>query len=439
MRVRFPWFDAFIRIVPVIDDWLSITNSTSSLIARQRFTCALWTHSSQRAHALARGVCRKNVQEHAHTMDMQNCTLGKKLLEWVQDSWKTVAAVPLKVAIPDSSLREGKGTLHCNWRLRCRMLSFWPVSLPRENRVLAATLCRKLFSHSLRFSEPTSNIHKLFAGAYRSLGWSFFSGWASLRDVLLRFHVPPLTHSVLHMAKPSCFALRVSLLSGHRRHQVRKGPWPRKGPKFANSLGTLDGHVPVWYWPCDQAKHLFITPRQHQWNRTMEWTLGGKMGDAKMYRCRKSYIYILCCCKYLLCWVCVLASASGYFSTNNCVKLVLQQLCQLGIFSWARIRAGISSLSCLSFLRASMWSKYVSTNFFGGVYKVSFFWKIISKNNCKKQLHEQVFLKLVGTFRWHASQFPKLPFFDLTSISDHMLTRSAGEADLNCIFLFCST
>ena len=108
-------------------------------------------------------------------------------------------------------------------------------SSKRKPSFLAATLCRKLFSHSLRFSEPTSNIHKLFAGTYRSLSWSFFSGWASLRDVLLRFHVPRLTRSVLHMAKPSCFALRVSLLSGHRRHQVRKDPWQRKGPKFANS------------------------------------------------------------------------------------------------------------------------------------------------------------------------------------------------------------
>ena len=240
-------------------------------------------------------------------MDMQNCTLSKKLLEWMQDSWKTVAVVPLKVTIPDSSLREDKDTLHCNWRLRGRILSFWPVSLPRENRVLAVTLSRKLFSRSLRFSEPTSNIHKLFVGTYRSLDWSFFSGWASLRDILPRFHVPPLTRSFLHMAKPSCFALRVSLLSIHRRHQVRKGPWHRKGSKFVNWFDTLDGHVPVWHWPCDQVKHLFITPRQHQWNRTVEWILGGKIGDAKMYRGRKSYIYIyihcvvasICCAEYV--------------------------------------------------------------------------------------------------------------------------------------------
>ena len=234
---------------PVIDDWLSISNSISSLIARQRFTCAPWTHSSQRAHALARDVCRKNVQEQGHTMDMQNCTFGKKLLEWVLDSWKTVATVPLKVRIPDSSLREDKDTLHFNWRLRCRILSFWPVSLQRENWGLAVTLCRKLFSLSLRFSDSTSNIQKLFTGIYRSLDWSFFSEWASLRDVLVRFHVPPLSRSVLHMTKSSCFALRVFLLSGHRRHQVRKGPCSRKGLKFVNTLDTLNGHVPVWYWP----------------------------------------------------------------------------------------------------------------------------------------------------------------------------------------------
>ena len=47
-------------------------------------------------------------------MDMQNCTLGKKLREWEHDFCKVAAAVALKVAIPDPSMREGTGTLHCN-------------------------------------------------------------------------------------------------------------------------------------------------------------------------------------------------------------------------------------------------------------------------------------------------------------------------------------
>ena len=296
MRVRFPWFDAFIRIVLVF--FLSSTMDRASPKAP-----AAWSYGSV-SHVLSGlihpsvhmrwlAVCAAKMSRSTLTRWTcgtahwaRNCLNGCRILG------KQLRPSLLKVAIPDSSLREGKRTLHCNWRLRCRMLSFWPVSFPRENWVFAVTLCRKLFSHSLRFSEPTSNIHKLFAGTYRSLDWSFFSGWASLRDVLLRFHVPPLTRSVLHMTKPSCFALRISVLSWHRRHQVRKGPWPRKGPKFVNSLDTLDGHVPVWYWPCDQAKHLFITSRQHQWNRTVEWILDGKIGDAKMYRGRKSYIYI---------------------------------------------------------------------------------------------------------------------------------------------------
>ena len=305
MRVRFPWFDAFIRIVlvffPVIDDWLSITNSTSSLIARQRFTCALWTHSSQRAHALARGMYRKNVQEHAHTMDMRNCTLGKKLLEWVQDSWKTVAGRPFKGGRSLILLyAKARGTLHCNWRLRCRMLSFWPVSLSRENRVLAATLCRKLFSHN---PLPTSisfllGLIALWAGAFFLGELPFVTSFFDFTFHLS--HVPFCTWSKIRASLyVFLYYLDIDAI------KYAKVPDPGKGPKFANSRGTLDGHVPVWYWPCDQAKHLFITPRQHQWNRTVEWILGGKIRDVKMYRGRKSYIYIycvvasICCAEYV--------------------------------------------------------------------------------------------------------------------------------------------